>query len=119
MGKIYSKGDIVFFKNIMLHKKGKSTTIDVRIDGHPFILLEDVNDIGEVVRCLKCSSNESQKNKDRKYLIPHKKLRGRKHKDNYVDLAYVYNIQIKCMDEVVGTVSNNILNDLIEATKDM
>ena len=53
MGQIYTPGDIVFFKNIKLMNRDGSSRLDIRINGHPFIVLSDIDELGETALCLK------------------------------------------------------------------
>ncbi len=117
MGKIYSPGDIVFFKNVKLIQYNGLKVLDTRINGHPYIILNDVDDFGEVAFCLICSSNEKNKRRKNHIHIKKAKVRGDKTRETYVNIENVYKFEIDKVIAPVGRVSNIVLNELKEKVK--
>lgn len=82
---IYRKGDIIFITNVVF----LDGTRDTRINGHPFLVLEDVKKLGQVVKALKITSRENPN-------YPQIRLRkGILKKVSYINLSGVYNIAIE------------------------
>ena len=113
------KGDIIILKHMQLVRYGKDPTLDTRLNGHPYIVLNDVTSFGEYVLCLKCSSSKKGKRKNCNYLIKNFKLNGHPKKDTYVDITNVYKIKIDNFIEPKGRISNDLLNELITLTQDL
>lgn len=80
--KIYEKGDIIFIKNLRF----KDGEIDIRIKGHPYLLLEDVLYEGQEVKVLKITT----KNK-----FPQIKLnKGILKRVSFIDLSQEYKVHV-------------------------
>ena len=45
MGLIYNRGDIIFINNVELYNYDGTKSLDTRIKGHPFIILNDIDDL--------------------------------------------------------------------------
>lgn len=118
MGKIYNKGDIVLFKNIRLITNEGETRLDTRLKGHPFILLNNIDDFGETALCLKMSSSKKGKRKEKHLLVDNIKMKGMKRKPTYIEIANIYKIQIDKVIAPVGRVPNKLLTELNEIIKD-
>ncbi len=56
MNKIYQKGDIIFLRNY----KFEDGKFDLNINGHPYLLLDDVYYMNQVVRALKITTKFSK-----------------------------------------------------------
>src|SRR5574344_172449 len=80
--KFYKKGDILFIRNVRF----LDGCIDTSVKGHPFILLDDVYNIGQKVRCLKITS----KKHDFQISLPKKIM----FKQSFVCINYVYKLEI-------------------------
>lgn len=106
---IYKPGDIIFIRNV----KFKDGGIDTRINGHPFVLLEDVIDVGQKVKCLKITSQ-----------IRSNQIKLGKHflrKQSYVDLNKVYYLNINSYSfpyESLDIKSNAWLKKYIDKSED-
>ena len=118
MGKIYSPGDVVFFKNVMLVNHNGATVLDPRIKGHPYIILNDVDDFGEVALCLNCSSSKKGKRKNSHVMIENLKIRGDRRRSTYANIKNLYKFQIDQVIISAGRVSKEVLNDLIKRVQD-
>ena len=114
MGRIYSKGDVVFFKNVRLVKPDGSYVLDSRLNGHPFIVLNDIDDFEKTALCLKCSSSKKGKRKNCHYIIKDFKLYGRHAKQTYIDIKNIYRMEITCFGEIVGVMPTELLKEIIE-----
>ena len=117
MVNFYNKGDIVLFKNIMLINNDGIQTIDTRIKGHPFIILNDINEFGEIALCLKCSSSTVGKRKNFHFKVDSIKMKGMKQKTTYIEMNHIYKIRIDNFISPVGRVSNKLLTELEEKIK--
>ena len=118
MGKIYSPGDIVFFRNVKLIQYNGSKVLDPRIKGHPYIILNDVDDFGEEAICLNCSSSEKSRNRKDYIQIKAIKVRGDKKRSTYVNIKNIYRFEIESFVAPGGRVSMLLLNELMEKVKD-
>ena len=118
MGKIYSKGDIVFLKNMKLIDYDGSSRLDNRINGHPFIVLNDIDEFGETVLCLKCSASEKGKRKGYHLIIENLKMKGIHNKLSYVDIVNVYKFEVNTVVVPVGKISNPKMREIMEKVKD-
>lgn len=114
MNPIYTSGDVVFFQNIKLFNAPNEFVLDTRINGHPFIILEDVNEFGEYASCLLCSSSKKFKEDKNRYLIEKLALHNHLPKDTYVDFKHIYKIKITGIIPVKGHISKELLKELKE-----
>ncbi len=114
---LYNQGDVVFVTNVKLHDKGDKTVIDLRIKGHPFIILEDVYSLDQTVPCLLVSSSYKGKTKKRHYETS-LKLRGQNPKHSYVDIQNIYNIIFDARYAVRGTVTEPVMEEILERVKE-
>lgn len=58
MGSIYTAGDIVYFKNVVFNDSDGKKRVDTRISGHPYLILNDVQNLGDKCYALKITSRE-------------------------------------------------------------
>ena len=111
---LYSRGDVVFLKGMLLHKSHNKKERDIRSNGHPFIILRDVYDIGENVSCLKVSSSEKGKKEGCHYVIEKFRIAGRPAKKSYVDIKNVYNVTLDKNYLVQGHVKQPVMKELLK-----
>jgi len=118
MGKIYSMGDIVLFRNIKLIDNDGKYKLDTRIKGHPFIILNDIDDFGQTALCLKCSSSKRGKRRNSHIKVDNIKIRDMKQKSTYIEIKNIYEITIDKIVLPSGQVSTKLLDKLKEKVKD-
>lgn len=58
MNLIYEAGDIVFFRNVKFKDFDGKARVDIRLAGHPFLVLNDVQSFGDTCYALKITSRK-------------------------------------------------------------
>ncbi len=114
MGLIYNRGDIIFINNVELYNYDGTKSLDTRIKGHPFIILNDIDDLEEDILCLKVSSSKLGKRKNTFYIIDNFKLYGEKTKRSFVDIKHIYKMKIDKVHQLQGCISSHEMKDLSE-----
>lgn len=103
MKSILYPGDIIMAKNLMFKDNNK---IDTRLNGHPMLVLNNVENINDIAYCLHVSSNYA---KDLKHYYEIKLS-----KDCYIDLKYVYKIECKVQMEVKETINEKKFKEVVD-----
>lgn len=114
MVKLYSRGDIVFLKNQQIFALGRGYTHDLRVNGHPYIIMRDVYEFGENVPCLLLSSRRANDKRKKEFVIKKIALRGKASKTGYVDVGRVYYIHFDKRYLIEGCVTNHVMNEIIK-----
>lgn len=115
MEKLYSRGDIVFLKNQQIYVLGKGYSQDLRVNGHPYIIMRDVYEFGEKVPCLLLSSKTAKDKRKKEFAIKKISLKGRRSKTGYVDVGRIYYINFDKRYLTEGHVTNPIMDEIIES----
>lgn len=107
---IYYCGDIIFIKNTRFKD---SNWIDTKIEGHPFIILKNIEDLTQNIFALKVSRSEKiiTNKKEFYYIKPSKN--GLKY-GGYVDLRYVYFLKISNYIETNKKIQEVQYNEIIQ-----
>lgn len=92
MNRIYNPGDIVFFRNVMFHDADGEDRLDIRMAGHPFLVLNCVNDFGDKCYALKLTSRALDYVDQ--YLLSKTSAMPNLRKDSYVNLNKVFEFDI-------------------------
>ena len=111
---LYRQGDVIFLRGMLLYKSHNENEKDIRSNGHPFIILRDIYDIGENVSCLKVSSSKKGKVEGDHYIIEKFKITGRPTKKSYVDIKNIYNVTIDKNYLVQGHVKQPDMKKLLK-----
>lgn len=112
MSKLYERGDVIFLKCMLLCNRNGTKEMDLRLNGHPFVIMEDVYELGETVPCLKISSGKKGKRKEEQYVIENFKIVGRPAKKSYVDIKNVYNVNVDKSYLVQGRIKKPVMEEL-------
>lgn len=92
MYQIYTQGDIVLLKNVMFVNSKGDKRIDTRISGHPYLVLNDVNDLGEKLYALKLTSRKLRNVKQ--YALQKNNAFPSLRKPCYVNLDKMYTFDV-------------------------
>ena len=85
----YYRGDIIAVKNI---KFKDNNFIDTRINGHPILILNQVNTLDDDLYALKISGSYSNIDGLKNYYILKPNGQNKLRKASYIDLRYVYKL---------------------------
>lgn len=107
---IYLAGDVVFFKNVMFKDYDGKERIDTRLNGHPFLILNDVEELGDKCYALKLTSKKFDKKVQ--YSLPQLATVPKLKKNSYVDLNNVYEIEIDEYRVPYGYLRPEYLDDI-------
>lgn len=105
MGKLYSPGDIIIVRNMFLKDKKKGNySIDTRIKGHPFVVLNDIDDFGQTAQLFMCTGSSYRD-------LPQEEITStRMLKKTYVNLNSKYEKEIQCILRKIASISQKELN---------
>ena len=112
----YYREDIIAVKNI---KFKDNNFIDTRINGHPILILNQVNTLGDDLYALKISGSYSNIDGLKNYYILKPNGQNKLRKASYIDLRYVYklpNQNITCYNKCV---SEKQYNEIITKLKEV
>mgnify|MGYP000189300177 CR=1 FL=1 len=110
----YYRGDIIAVKNI---KFKDNNFIDTRINGHPILILNQVNTLDDDLYALKISGSYSNIDGLKNYYILKPNGQNKLRKASYIDLRYVYklpNQNITCYNKCVSEKQYNEIEKEIE-----
>lgn len=114
---MYYRGDIIAVKNI---KFKDSDNLDTRLNGHPVIVLNEVNNSKDSIYILKMSGSYDTVDGLEKYYILRPNGDNKLRKASYVDLRYVYKISyenIPCYDKFISPQQYNEILEKLEKTQ--
>lgn len=92
MTSIYIPGDIVFFRNVVFNDPDGKERIDIRIAGHPFLVLNSVENLGDKCCALIITSRRS--NKICQYSLAKHTTIPRLKKESFVNLNKVFEFYV-------------------------
>ena len=113
MGLIYSKGDIVFVKNVTFKDKDGERRLDLRINGHPFIVLNEINELGEATFALKMTSRRLESVNQREIKLKTNAYNMMK-KNSFVNLDKVYLFEINKVIVPVVNIKEQTVNSIMK-----
>ena len=93
MNPMYSAGDIVYVPNMLFKDRDAKERLDIRIAGHPYIILNDVNDFGD--ECLALKLTSQKRHNIKQYSLERNSSIPRLKKDSYLDLDKVFCLNIE------------------------
>ena len=103
MKSILYPGDIIMVKN----QKFKDTNkLDTKLNGHPMLVLNNVNNIGDTIYCLHISSSFRTSLSHYYEINLSKKC--------YIDLKFIYKLECKNQTEVKHTITQKMFNEIID-----
>lgn len=119
MEKLYSRGDIVFLKNQQIFVLGKGYTQDLRVNGHPYIIMKDVYELGGKVPCLLLSSKQANDKRKKEFVIKKIALKGKASKFGYVDIGRIYYITFDKRYLTEGYIKNSVMDEIIKSLNEV
>lgn len=114
MGKLYGRGDIVFVKNQEIFVLGRGYAHDLRVNGHPFVIMRDVYELGGKVPCLLLSSKQVNDKRKKEFELKNLALRGKPCKTSYVDVGRIYYITFDKRYLTEGRVTTPVMDKIIK-----
>lgn len=115
MEKLYERGDIVFVKNQEIFVLGRGYAQDLRVNGHPYIIMRDVYELGGKVPCLLLSSKQVNDKRKKEFEVKKLALRGKPCQRSYVDVGRVYYITFDKRYLTEGRITNPIMNEIVKS----
>lgn len=111
MGILLNSGDIIFRNNIRFRDNNK---LDFRIHGHPFLLLNTITSQNSSGLFLKISSFYIPPYENAFYKLDKNSTKKKLNKDCFIDLRYIYIINLDYPERKWTRLKSNIIDDVIK-----
>lgn len=118
MEKLYLRGDVVFLKNQKIFVLGRGYALDFRINGHPFIIMRDVYELGEKVPCLLLSSKKLDSARKKEFEVKNIALKGKTCKIGYVDVGRIYYVTFDKRYITEGRIKVPVMDEILKLVKE-